>query len=316
MPNPQEEALATVRILVHVAKADGTIAPEERAAIAAALEGVKLPAGTTINSLIDAPGDLDAQLKSVATPDAKQGVYNAAYGMVNADGKATPEEKALLERIRSGLGIPVEHSNLLGRVFSEAKDTVLPSDIHAIHDAAQRAKEITEDTRKYAIFSAILGAFPIPGVAIATDLAVVGIQIKLIRDIGQYHGHHVTKEAAKSLLLGVGVGTGARIAVTNVVKLVPGWGSAVGAVTSYAATWAIGRMADNYFGSGGKADMDTLKSVFKSAEAEGKKAYESDKAAIEAKKKADKAKIEALNADLKAGKISQAEYEAKVAALA
>ena len=44
--------------------------------------------------------------------------------------------------------------------------------------------------------------------------------------------------------------------------------------------------------------------------------YEQDKAAIEEKKKAHKAAIEALNADVKAGRITQAEYEEKVAALA
>lgn len=310
------ESLATLRILVCVAKADGVIRDAERAALQAALDGAQLPAGTTVESLLAETVDLDAELKRVATPEARDAVYNGAYGMVNSDGKASAEETALLERIRAGLGIPAERATLLGRVFGEVKDTVAPSGIHAIHDPEARAKEITEDTRKYAIISAVLGAFPLPGVAIVTDLAVVGLQVKLIRDIGQYHGHHVTREAAKSLLLGVGVGTGARIAVTNLAKFVPVFGSAVGAGASYVATWAIGRMADQYFGSGGKADMATLKAAFKTAEQDGRKAYEQDKAAIEEKKKAHKAAIEALNADVKAGRITQAEYEEKVAALA
>ncbi|MCK6480585.1 MAG: TerB family tellurite resistance protein [Planctomycetaceae bacterium] len=312
----EAEALAGLRILVCIAKADGKVTAEERDALRDAFAALTLPAGTTVDSLLAEKIDLDAQVKAIASPEARDAAYNGAYSMAWADGEASAEETALLERVRAGLGIPKERATLVGRVFSEAKDTVLPSNIKAIADPEKRAKEIREDVRKYSIFTAILGAFPIPGVAIATDLAVVGLQVKMVRDIGQYHGHKVDNRAAKSLLYGLGLGTGARIAVTNVAKLVPVFGSAFGAVASFASTWALGKVADQYFASGGKADMATLKDAFKKAEKEGKKEYDASKAAIEAKKKATAASIEALNADLKAGKISQAEYEKRVDALA
>ena len=119
----------------------------------------------------------------------------------------------------------------------------------------------------------MLGAFPIPGVAIATDLAIVAVQVKMVRDIGQYHGHKVDKEGAKSLLYGLGLGTGARIAVNNIVKLVPGWGSAFAAVTSFAATFAVGKVMEKYFADGKKADAAALKKEFQAAQKEGKAAY-------------------------------------------
>ena len=106
---------------------------------------------------------------------------------------------------------------------------MLPSSIQPVSDPVLRATEIKSDVLKYSVLSGALGAFPIPGLAIATDLAVVGLQVKLVRDIGQRWGHKVDKQAAASLLGGLGLGTGARIAVSNLAKLIPVWGSVVGA---------------------------------------------------------------------------------------
>lgn len=316
MAATEAEALASLKVLVCVARADGKITPEEKHALEDALAGVKLPAGTTFASLLKENIDLDAEMKRIAAPEARDAAFNGAYAMAHADGHASPEEVALLDRVREGLKVPKDRATLLGRVFGEAKDTVLPSNISAVSDPAKRAAEIKEDILKYSIFTAILGAFPVPGISLATDFAVVGLQLKMVRDVGQYWGHKVDNQAAKSLLYGVGLGTGARIAVSQVAKLVPIFGSAVGATTSFASTWALGRVADQYFSSGGKADVATLKDAFRRAEKEGKSEYDARKKEIEAKKKASAASIERLNADLKAGKLTRQEYERQVAELA
>lgn len=154
-----------------------------------------------------------------------------------------------------------------------------------------------------------------PGVAIATDLAIVALQLKLVRDVGQYWGHKVDKAAAKTLLGGFGLGTGARIAVSNLAKLVPVWGSAFGATTAFATTWALGKIANRYFETGQKADLAQLKTEMKSMEKAGKDAYAQQKDAIKHKREQSAATLEALNQQRKAGTIGQSEYEAKIAAL-
>ena len=169
------------------------------------------------------------------------------------------------------------------------------------------------------LMSAVLGAFPVPGLAIATDIAVVALQTKLVRDVGQYFGHTLDKQAAATLLGGVVGGAGMRIAVNNLVKLVPGWGSVVGATTSFATTWGIGRVAERYFAAGGKASPDDLKSAFKAAKKEGAEAYEKNKTAVSNKAdaiaKGAKSPLAQLNEDLKAKKITQAEYDRRVSEL-
>src|SRR6185295_9127476 len=121
-------------------------------------------------------------------------------------------------------------------------------------------------------------------------------------------GHKVDKHAAVSLLGGLGLGTGARIAISNLAKLVPIWGSVVGASTSFASTWALGKIADKYFESGMKADVAGLKTDFHAAQAEGRLAYESNKANVEAKVKQNEATFRSLGTDLSAGRITQQDY--------
>lgn len=316
MPITAQEGLASLKVLVGVARVDGTVTPEERQSLEDALAWVTLPEGVTLQTLLTEPIDPVKEARTILSPEGRDACYNAAVAMGQADGTVAPAEADLLGTLREALHIPEDRATIIGRVFGEARDTVLPSNINAIADPGKRAAEIREDVLKYSVFTAILGAFPVPGVAIATDLAVVGLQVKLIRDIGQYWGHKVDNRAAKSLLYGLGLGTGARIAVTNVAKLVPIFGSAFGAAASFASTWALGKVADQYFASGGKAAIGTLKDAFRKAEKEGRSEYDARKREIEAKQAATKAAIEALNADLKAGKIGQADYEKQVAELA
>jgi len=316
-PIPTENhALASLRVLVSVAQADGALAPQEHMSLENAFAGLSMPADVTPKSLLVEKIDLDAQLRLFTTPETRESIYQSALGMVHVDGVCTPGEQKRLDHIRTTLQISDEKASLTRRVLGEAKDAVLPSSIQKVDDSARRTTEIDADTLKYSVISGALGAFPIPGLAIATDLAVVGVQLKLVRDIGQRWGHQVDKQAAVSLLGGLGLGTGARIAVTNLAKLIPAWGSLVGASTSFATTWALGKIANKYFEGGMKADLANLKGDFKAAQIEGRQAYESNKALVESKQKQNETTFRSLGTDLSAGRITQQAYTARVEQMA
>jgi uncharacterized protein (DUF697 family) len=317
----ENEILAGLRLLVAVAKADGQLHPEERKAIEAALANIELPESTSAESLLDEDVDVDAQVAVFEGQAAKNEAYKAAYSMAYADGKCSSEEQSLLESLRQRLVVPEGEATLIQRAFAETKDIVLPSNISPIADPEKRAREIREDIIRYSALSAALGAFPVPGLSIATDLAVVTLQIKLIRDVGQYYGHTIDGRAARSMLYALGFGTGARVAITNLVKFVPGWGSLFGATTAFASTFALGKVFEKFFDSGRAFDAATfdaadLKDDLKEAEAEGKKAYKENKESIDKKAEETKGKLDELNAQLKAGDLTQAEYEQQAADLA
>jgi uncharacterized protein (DUF697 family) len=308
-----KEGMACLRALVAVAKADGKITAEERSSLEGAL--AMLPAAGDLQPFLDETTDFDQLLRDITTPVAREQLWQSAFSMIHADGKATAEEQKLVDKMRVAFQIDDAKVSTTKRLLDETKDTLLPSNIEAISDPERRQKEIDQDVLKYSVLSAVLGAFPVPGIAIATDLAIVALQLKLVRDVGQYWGHKVDKDAAKTLLGGLGLGTGARIAVTNLAKLVPVWGSAFGATTAFATTWALGKIANRYFESGQKADIAQLKSEMKSMEKAGKDAYAQQKDAIARKREQAAATLESLNQQRKDGAISQSEYEAKVAAL-
>lgn len=316
----EKEALACLRILVAIARADGTVHNDERKSLAAALESLELPGGVTVDTLLAEKTDLEAELAQITTADAREQLYRSAYFMAYADGTCTKEEQALLDRIAEATG--ADRNSLAGLFVATAGDgggdgarASLLDAPAAIQDPAERTSKITSHVLKYAAVSAVLGAFPIPGVAIATDLAVIALQLKMVRDIGGYWGHAVDAKRARSILLSLGLGTGARLAVSNLAKFVPGWGSLFGATTAFASTYALGKIIDKFFASGG-SEIEALKDEFEVAKKEGKKVYDEQKDAIVESQRSVGPTLDALAADLKSGKITQAEFDAKVAALA
>lgn len=308
----QEEALSCVKLLVCIAKADGDFGGEEKQAFQDALAGLTLPKGVTADSLIAGQYAVEALVAEIKSQEGRDAAYSACFTMAYADGKYHPEEQKILERLEKAWEVPKEKKGLFGRIFQETKDTVSFTAIKPIADPKKREAEINEDVMKYSILAGTLGLFPIPIAKIATELAVVGVMGKMVRDIGQYWGRETTKEGVRQLLAGMGAGQAGRIAVNTLLGFIPGIGSVVPAATNFAATWAVGRVANQYYASGAKMDAKTLKDAFRLRQKEGREAYEKNKGAVEAKAKANKATLDALAADYKAGKITQAEYERRV----
>lgn len=316
----ENEAVASLRILAAIARADGSVHNDERKSLAAALESLELDKPIAVDDLLGgAEGiDVSAELARLQSPEAREQIYRSAFFMAYADGSCTKEEQAILDLIAAATGVTAEARTSLERLFVPAAErtSLLPVRARAIEDEGTRTAHIKKEVLKYAALTAVLGAFPIPGLAIATDLGVIALQVKMVRDIAQYWGHSLDRDAAKSMLYGMGLGTGARLAVNNLAKLLPGWGSAVGATTSFASTFALGKVIDRFFSAGAKADITALKSDFKAAEKEGKATYAEHKDEVAAKGEATRTTLAALTADLNAGKITQGEMEQRLAEMA
>ena len=314
----EAEAQAFLRILVAVARVDGSVHHDERKSLAAALESLELPGGIAIDELLAADVDVDAELAKLETPEAREQVYRSAFFMAHADGQYDPKEAVLLAKIAKATNVSDEVKSSLERLFPPDEDAPVSSFGAApISDPEEREVAVQTRIFRCSALAAALGAFPIPGVAIATDLAVVALQLKMIRDVGAYYGHRVDRAAAKSLLFGVGLGTGARLAVANLAKLLPGWGSVVGATSSFVSTYALGKVMSSFFASGKKEApaADVLRARFIATEAEARAIYADREDVIIQSQRSNRAELEALAFRLRAGTISQHEFDSKVAAL-
>ncbi len=315
-PMNETELLASLRILSCVAKADGATSSDELKRLESCLEGAPLPTGITIPSILAETPDLEKQLALLTSPECREQTFQAAFAVAHVDGQCSTGEQKILDRMCANWNLPKEDPALLGRLVREVKDTVLPSNIQAVPDAGKRKAEIQSDTLKYSILSGVLGAFPVPGLSLATDMAVVGIQVKLVRDIGQRWGHTVDQKAANSILTGLGLGTGARIAVNTLLKFVPVAGVVWGASTSFASTWALGEVANQYFEAGAKTDISTYREAFRKASGEGQAAYKTHQAAVATANTQHAAALKALGEELKLGTLSPENYGKKVSELA
>ena len=311
----QQEVLASFKVLVSMAKADGKLLEEEFASLADSFEEIHLPEGVTVDRLLSEDDEpVDTLLSQITSEIAQEMVYQSAYAMANIDGECSTEEKELLEKI----GTTFSTSKLWGRAewleSLERRSTrsSISEQVRQIDDPEKRALEVDNAITDACFLNAVLGAFPLPGIAIAFDMLVYWNQLDLAQTIGQSWGYDRANENLRKALLGsLGI-TGTRIAISNLAKLVPVFGMVVGATTAYASTWALGKVANEYFASGGEMDAFSLRQAFKQAKKEGEAVYQTKADEIAAKKQAIEPQLQLLNEELKSGSITPDEYQTKL----
>ncbi|MCA6562361.1 MAG: hypothetical protein ACK5EU_02380 [Pseudanabaena sp.] len=311
----QQEVLASFKVLVSMAKADGKMLEEEFASLADTFEEIHLPDGVTVDRLLNEEDEpIDILLSQITSDIAQEMVYQSAYAMANIDGECSSEEKELLDKI----GTTFTSSKLWGKqewletLERRSLRSSISEQVRQIDDPDKRASEVESAITDTCFLNAVLGAFPLPGIAIAFDMLIYWNQLDLAQTIGQSWGYDRDNENLRKALFGsLGI-TGTRIAVSNLAKLVPVFGMVVGATTAYASTWALGKVANEYFASGGEMDVFSLRQAFKKAKKEGEAIYKTKAEEIAEKKQAIEPQVQLLNEELKAGSITPDEYQAKL----
>lgn len=304
-----KESVPMLQLLVAVAKSDGKIEGAEKDAIEDSFKELSLPTGYSVERLLTEDVALDAILNQITSDEAKKSAFSSAYLLARADGAYTEPEKKLIQTLQTRFNISDKEIKEL-ELELVVVDTPVETTIVSAVAPPERAARANDLRRKYCILTALAGAIPVPVIG---DLMVIPMQLKMVYELGKVYGQDATKDKIKNILATLGVGTGARIAVSSISKLVPGWGSFVGATTAFATTYAIGHVATRHFESG--VPVETLKTEFKQKKEEGKREYESQKSEIEAKKEI-ATRLETLGKGLKEGRITQSEYDRSVSEIA
>src|SRR4051812_29844437 len=120
-----------------------------------------------------------------------------------------------------------------------------------------------------------LSPIPIP----LSDVALtIPIQSAMVITIGHIYGRKVTKADAKDLLVEVGMTAGlGMLARSGIKALLPLVGTLLTLPMAFAANWAIGRVAMEYFKSGGGLSSEELRAVFEKAKKEGASIFSKEK---------------------------------------
>lgn len=122
----------------------------------------------------------------------------------------------------------------------------------------------------YAIAAGAAAGLPVPMLDVPFLAAIQG---KMFHSIASIYGQKVTARRIGEVLGTLGIGFAARMGGRELLKLVPGYGSAVAAVFAGAATYALGCTLCAYFShvlEGDIPDRDTLRKLYDEQFQEGR----------------------------------------------
>lgn len=125
----------------------------------------------------------------------------------------------------------------------------------------------------FSIITATVAAVPLP---FATMPVLTTLQVSLVGLLGKLYGQPLSFSQAGGVVSAIAGGFFAQLVGRELIKFVPGFGSAIAASWAAAYTWALGEGACVYFGDlmgGKKPDPQKIQSVMEEAFTEAKERF-------------------------------------------
>lgn len=117
----------------------------------------------------------------------------------------------------------------------------------------------------FSIMAATLAAVPLP---FATMPVLTALQVSMVGLLGKLYGQTLTRSQAGGVVSAIAGGFLAQAIGREIVKFIPGFGSAIAASWAAAYTWSLGEAACVYFGDlmgGKKPDPQKIQAVMQEA---------------------------------------------------
>ena len=261
-----------IAIAMLAARADGRTDSAEQAAVSAVVTKMGSPDVTRLAEQVAGGqvrvADLAAKLSD---EEARRTAYDGALAICNADGPANPAEQAFLEELRRALGVEVEP-------------------VAEVHTGAPPAGPLDDFILQQAILTGALEILPDQ----LANIAVLPLQLRLVYQIGQRHGQRLDVNQVKDLAATFGLGAAAQGVEGIVMNLVGGVARgllgglvggasrvATGAAITFAATYALGHVADQYYAQGRRLSRNDLLALFDRFKEDAKTIYPNVRSQIE-----------------------------------
>ncbi len=123
----------------------------------------------------------------------------------------------------------------------------------------------------WALAAGLAGGIPVPMVDLPLFAA---IQVKMFHGLASIYGQPMQSQRLAEVLGTLGLGLSARLGWRELLKVVPGWGSAVSAVFAAASTYALGCTLCAYFSHARQGDVPSaaaLRQLYRQQLAEGRR---------------------------------------------
>ncbi len=132
--------------------------------------------------------------------------------------------------------------------------------------AKEREKACRDVLNMCSYASAVIAVSPIP---FSDVLLMLPVQTAMVMTVGHIQGRKINEAAARDLLLELGAIAGVGILARQGIKaLLPVFGALLTVPAAFAANWAMGRAAMEYFRNP-TASRETLREVYQEAKREG-----------------------------------------------
>ncbi len=280
MTPAEQESILTLALMA--AFADGAKHDDERAELKRLAERLPhadvQPAALYQRVLLKqiTPAQAAAPLQS---PELRQLAYEMAVCVCDADGAQSDAEKNFLAGLRRELKLEEKSAAAVDSAAEalavEPLADLTPAPPVIATAATTQAAEVNARVDKMVLNYAILnGALELLPESLAT-MAIVPLQMKMVYRVGKSYGHELGRGHIKELLAAAGVGLTSQVLEGYARKLLGGLLGRVGggmlktvgkqatsSVMSFAATWALGKLAQQYYAGGRKLSAIELRSTF------------------------------------------------------
>jgi uncharacterized protein (DUF697 family)/tellurite resistance protein len=272
-----------LRIALLAAFVDGDKHARERDAIRdiaqglGAAEGVNLP--LLYQDVMLGRVNLDQAASGLSTPEAKQLAYEMAVCVCDADGASSAAEHAFLQQLAQALGLgtgPADAFETQAMALTQAATPAAqPAAAVAVpaspaEPAPGRAANVDQAALERQIRNAAItnGALELLPETLST-MAIIPLQMRLVYSIGKAHGYELDSGHIKDFLATLGVGLtsqyleqAGRKLLGGLLKKVGGGMLAVSSGLSFAATYALGHVALQYYAGGRQLSTQMLKDAY------------------------------------------------------
>lgn len=279
-----KETRAVLEIALMAAFADGLNGDRERAQLKQVADavgaGAEVDFPAIYREVLLGKRDPAVPAAALATPEARQLAYEMAVGVCDADGRRNDQERAFLEALARTLGMRSEQADAIAVhaddivTAAEASTAGATQSVPAAAAASvggAKAAELDRTIVNHAITAAALELLPDS----LANLAVIPVQLKLVHRIGQTYGYPMNTANAKDFLAVLGVGLASQYVEGFARKLLGGvlggLGGSLGRAAgrqaassglAFATTYAIGKVANEYYAGGRTLDQERLKGTF------------------------------------------------------
>jgi uncharacterized protein (DUF697 family)/tellurite resistance protein len=208
-----------------------------------------------------------AEVVSGLSRESRQPAFELAVCVCNADGAENAAEAAFLADLRRVLDLDAGPAEAFERAATQVTATALAA------ETARPSPNLEEQDKMILNYAMLNGALELLPQSLAS-MAIIPLQMKMVYRIGQSYGFQLDQNSIKDFAATAGVGLTSQVVENLGRKLIGGilgtFGGIIGAAGrqatgsafSFVTTYALGKVAREYYAGGRTLDAARLKQVF------------------------------------------------------